>query len=108
MNQTLLSIMTLSFCRSHQLKCGSSSAKERQTPLPDANPSCAIWVAQAFCAGSRHMLIGGESSLRARSLASSFSATPGLTAKQAYEVQFNAFLTPFCRSFTPDDKARPR
>jgi hypothetical protein len=48
MNQTLLSIMTPSFCRSHQLKCGSSSAEERQTPLPDANASCSIWDAQAF------------------------------------------------------------
>src|ERR1700692_3014968 len=50
MNQTLLSIMTPSFCRSHQLKCGSSSAQERQTPLPDANASCSIWDAQARCA----------------------------------------------------------
>src|SRR5205809_6919594 len=51
MNQTLLSIMTPSFCRSHQLKCGSSSAKERQTPLPDANASWGFGAAQAFGAG---------------------------------------------------------
>src|SRR6266478_7635130 len=49
-------------------------------------------------------LIGGESPLRARVLASSFSAAPRLTAKQAYEVQFNAFLTPFADRLPPTTK----
>src|SRR5205814_9389041 len=63
MNQTLLSIMTPSFCRSHQLKCGSSSAEERQTPLPNANARWGIGAAQAFGAGG-HALTRSSSGSR--------------------------------------------